>query len=324
MVGCSLVDSWLPGVLVRPTPTATSTATPTHTSTCTPTLTPTATVLPTPEPLHLFVQFDPSPARQGDTVLINLSANRRFRVAGSLGGRPLHFVLRGEGEVSEAAWAVVGIAVTELPGDLPLQLQVVDDLGRESAVSVNLTVEAADLGAEVINVPPDRQDLLESPASAEEARLLRDLYQGWTPERYWEGRFVWPHLGPVTSGFGMARVYNDVRRSSYHGGVDISGDVGMPVSASAAGRVVLARELQVHGGAIVIDHGLGVYSAYYHLSAIAVAVGQAVNQGDVIGRVGNTGLSTGAHLHWEMSVGGVLVDPREWAARDIPSKGMRQ
>lgn len=328
MVGCTLVDSLLPRVLVKPTPTATPTATltaaPTYTNTCTPSPTPTITPLPTPEPLRLFVQFDPAPARQGDTVLINLSANRRFRVTGSLNGRPLHFVLRGDGGVAEAAWAVVGIEATEPPGDLPLQLAVVDDLARESTVSVNLTVVAADFGSEVISVPPDREGLLDAPSAAEEASLIQSAYLGFTPDRYWAGQFIWPHMGQVTSGYAVARVYNDGRRNGHHGGVDISGDVGMPVSACAPGRVVLATELQVRGGAILIDHGLGVYSAYYHLSSVGVAVGQFVTQGEVIGRVGNTGLSTGAHLHWEMAVGGVLVDPREWAARDIPGHGMGQ
>lgn len=328
MIGCTLVDSLLPGVLVKRTPTATPTATftvtPTFTSTCTPSPTPTITPLPTPEPLRLLVQFDPSPAYQGDTVLINLSANRRFRVTGSLGGRSLHFVLRGEGGVAEAAWAVVGIDATEPPGDLSLQLAVVDDLGRESTVSVDLTVVAAAFGSETISVPPDRQGLLDSAVSAEEAKLVHDLYLGFTPERLWDGRFQWPHLGKVTSSFAMSRVYNDGRRNGYHGGVDISGDVGMPVSASASGKVVLATELQVRGGTIVLDHGLGVYTAYYHLAVIQVTEGQVINRGDIIGQVGNTGLSTGAHLHWEMSVGGVLVDPREWAARDIPGSGIRQ
>jgi murein DD-endopeptidase MepM/ murein hydrolase activator NlpD len=268
------------------------------------------------------VQFDPSPARQGDTVLINLSANRRFRVTGSLGGRPLQFVLRGDGGVAEAAWAVAGVAATESPGELALQLTVVDDLGRESPVTVGLSVVAAQFGSEVINVPADKQGLLDSAVSVEEASLVHELYRGFTPTRLWDGRFQWPHVGEVTSAFAMSRVYNDGRRNGYHGGVDISGDVGMPVYAAAAGQVVLAAELQVRGGTIILDHGLGVFSAYYHLATIGVKAGQRVNRGDIIAQIGNTGLSTGAHLHWEMAVGGVLVDPREWAARDIPGNSM--
>jgi murein DD-endopeptidase MepM/ murein hydrolase activator NlpD len=100
--------------------------------------------------------------------------------------------------------------------------------------------------------------------------------------------------------------------------VDISGEAGAPVIAAASGRVALAAPLRVRGNAVILDHGLGVYSAYYHLSQILVQEGQQVAQGELIGLLGNTGLSTGAHLHWEMSVGGVLVDAPEWTTRQIP------
>jgi murein DD-endopeptidase MepM/ murein hydrolase activator NlpD len=82
--------------------------------------------------------------------------------------------------------------------------------------------------------------------------------------------------------------------------------------------VALAGPLEVRGNAVILDHGWGVYSGYYHLSEVVVAEGQLVAQGEMIGRLGNTGLSTGAHLHWEMRVGGVLVDPLEWTTRLIP------
>jgi murein DD-endopeptidase MepM/ murein hydrolase activator NlpD len=138
-----------------------------------------------------------------------------------------------------------------------------------------------------------------------------------TPAQLWQGAFIWPHEGRITSPFGISRDYGD-GRSSAHGGVDISGEVGAPVIAAASGQVALAAELRVRGNAVILDHGLGVYSGYYHLSEILVQEGQQVAQGEIIGRLGNTGLSTGAHLHWEMSVGGVLVNPLEWTTRQIP------
>ena len=142
--------------------------------------------------------------------------------------------------------------------------------------------------------------------------LLRPL-----PLQLWQGLFVWPHVGNITSPFGGSRDYNDGHNSP-HGGVDISGEAGAPVIAAASGRVALAAALRVRGNAVILDHGLGVYSGYYHLSEILVQEGQQVAQGEIIGRLGNTGLSTGAHLHWEMSVGGVLVNPLEWTTRQIP------
>ncbi|MCZ7577624.1 MAG: M23 family metallopeptidase [Dehalococcoidia bacterium] len=83
---------------------------------------------------------------------------------------------------------------------------------------------------------------------------------------------------------------------------------GTPVTATNSGKVVLARQMKVHGNMVVVDHGGGLYSSYGHLSAIQVAEGDAVEAGQQIGLVGNTGLSTGAHLHWEMASNGILLD----------------
>jgi murein DD-endopeptidase MepM/ murein hydrolase activator NlpD len=90
------------------------------------------------------------------------------------------------------------------------------------------------------------------------------------------------------------------------------------VYAPADGIVALAEPLTVRGNAIFIDHGWGVYSGLYHLSKIEVKVGQFVKQGQIIARVGNTGLSTGPHLHWDVRVRGLNVDPLQWTRRIFP------
>jgi murein DD-endopeptidase MepM/ murein hydrolase activator NlpD len=117
----------------------------------------------------------------------------------------------------------------------------------------------------------------------------------------------------VTTRFGDLRSYNGGPVSGHHSGTDLGADLSTPVVATNSGRVVMARQLRVHGNMVIIDHGGGVYSVYAHLSSFAAAEGQVVSAGDIIGYVGNTGLSTGAHLHWEMSVGGVLVDPMKFS-----------
>lgn len=94
--------------------------------------------------------------------------------------------------------------------------------------------------------------------------------------------------------------------------------LGDPVFAAARGRVAFSALTQVRGNLVVIDHGLGVFTGYYHLSALSVQAGQMVNPGDVIGKAGSTGLSTGPHLHWSMWINGEYVDPMEWTRRVIP------
>ena len=98
----------------------------------------------------------------------------------------------------------------------------------------------------------------------------------------------------------------------YHEGVDFAAYGGTPVLAPAGGRVILAELLYVRGGAVIIDHGLGVYSGFYHMSDIFVSAASEVSAGTPLGAVGTTGLSTGNHLHWDLLVGGVWVDAMDW------------
>lgn len=324
MAGCTIMDALWPATptptptltltpTVTPTATFTSTATPTFTPTATPTVTPTPTPTPTLTlaPLSLAVDLDPLVVRQGHTLAVRVRTNRAIVASGTFNGRGLFFVPTVQG-----AWALAGVPVNATPGPHTIQLSVVDGLGTEVATTVSVVVAGEDFPSEQIVIPPDRIELLEPRALQEEAQRVAAVFAAVTPAQLWQGIFVWPHVGKITSQFGMARDYNGVRGSP-HGGVDISGEEGAPVVAAASGRVALAAGLRVRGNAVIVDHGLGVYSGYYHLSEILVQEGQQVASGETIGRLGNTGLSTGAHLHWEMSVGNVLVNPLEWTTRQI-------
>jgi murein DD-endopeptidase MepM/ murein hydrolase activator NlpD len=100
--------------------------------------------------------------------------------------------------------------------------------------------------------------------------------------------------------------------------MDYDAEGGAPIYAPAAGIVVMAEPLEVRGNVVILDHGLGVFTGFWHLSRIDVTPGQTVERGAVVGLVGNTGLSTGPHLHWEMRVRGVPVDPLQWTQREFP------
>jgi murein DD-endopeptidase MepM/ murein hydrolase activator NlpD len=122
----------------------------------------------------------------------------------------------------------------------------------------------------------------------------------------------------LTSYFGTRRSYNESEFANFHTGTDFGGDVGAPIYAPAAGKVVLAEKLIVRGNAVVIDHGLGVFSGYWHQNQLAVVVGQEVQPGDLIGFIGDTGLVTGPHLHWEIRLNGLAVEPLQWVQQMIP------
>ncbi|MCA9982305.1 MAG: peptidoglycan DD-metalloendopeptidase family protein, partial [Anaerolineales bacterium] len=153
---------------------------------------------------------------------------------------------------------------------------------------------------------------------AERARLFELWAEVW-PEPLWETPFQEPVTDYLSysSFYGARRSYNGGPYRTYHEGLDFSAYGGTAVFAPARGVVVLAEQLYVRGGAVIIDHGLGIYSGVYHMSAVHVEPGQVVAPGDLVGEVGTTGLSTGNHLHWDVLVNGIWVDPMAWRESDM-------
>src|SRR6185436_17797375 len=142
----------------------------------------------------------------------------------------------------------------------------------------------------------------------QEAQELEQLWRSSASSRLWDGAFVRPVPDPANSAFGARSVFNGQPRSP-HGGADFLSPAGTPVKAPNAGRVALARDLYFTGNTVVIDHGLGLFSLFAHLSEVDVEAGAAVATGDVVGRVGATGRVSGPHLHWTVRAGGARVDP---------------
>ena len=124
----------------------------------------------------------------------------------------------------------------------------------------------------------------------------------------WSGLWMVPAPGPISNGFGLQRSINGGPYSG-HSGTDIANEEGTPLVAAAAGVVTLAEELYLFGNAVVIDHGAGVFSSYNHMLEVSAVAGQRVTQGDVIGKMGETGFVSGSHVHWEAIVHGTRVDP---------------
>lgn len=127
----------------------------------------------------------------------------------------------------------------------------------------------------------------------------------------WRQQFIWPAKGRVSGIFGSQRIYAG-EPGSFHSGVDVAGGAGAPVVAPADGVVILAAPtpFSLEGNLLMIDHGMGLNSAFLHLSAIDVKVGDTVRQGQLIGRIGATGRATGPHLHWSMKWHNARIDPQ--------------
>jgi murein DD-endopeptidase MepM/ murein hydrolase activator NlpD len=199
-----------------------------------------------------------------------------------------------------------------------MTLTATDSGGRQTSMTTSVQVVAGKFWYETINVTEAQQALLAPDIVTAERDQLAGIYDAFTPQRYWNGLFALPTNGKITSVFGSRRDYVGAEFNKYHEGVDFWGTSGTPVYAPADGVVVLAQPLKVRGNAVIIDHGWGVYSGLYHLSEIDVTVGQRVRQGQAVARIGSTGLSTGSHLHWDVRIRNMNVDPLQWTRRIFP------
>jgi murein DD-endopeptidase MepM/ murein hydrolase activator NlpD len=261
------------------------------------------------------VELKSLPVVQGQTLSVKVQTNEPEHQTGSLDNRPLTFV--GEGD---QYWTLVGIGATAQIGPYLLNLTATDGTGQKANASKLVQVVAGDFVTEQIILSPETSKLLDPALVAAENERLSHIFGTFSGQQWWDGLFRVPLQGPVrvTSAFGTRRSYGGGPPTSYHGGIDYGAEEGTTILAAGSGRVALAEELTVRGKTVIIDHGLGVYSSYYHLSEITVQVGQNVDPGDPIGKVGSTGLSTGCHLHWEIRVGGVYVDPLQWTQQVFP------
>ncbi|MYD94011.1 MAG: M23 family metallopeptidase [Chloroflexi bacterium] len=257
-------------------------------------------------PTDLDLTLDQGPAVQGATVLAQL-ANGRPDVRLTLDGRALPLACAG------SAWqTLVGLAADAEPG--PRRLQV--NVGGLTQVH-EFQVAAGTFSSTELTVAPDLAHLLDPQMAAEERAFVHTLVDPVSGPPLWTGIFGIPASGTPTSPYGQRRVFHPGAISYVHEGDDVAAPLGALVVAPAAGRVAWAGPLAIRGNSVVLDHGFGVYSAVVHLERIDVATGARVTPGQALGTIGSTGRSTGPHLHWEVLVGGVAVDPAVWTWRDF-------
>ena len=261
------------------------------------------------------IQIDPLPLVQGFTSVVKVTAGQPIELSGTLAGNDLKFFPNGENQ-----WvALQGIDAMADPGIYPITLQGKLPDGKVFSFEQMVILQAAGYTTENINgVDPATTD----PANTvPENEKLATLITPATATRYWDDLFTSPGYDPnwITSWFGTRRAYNGSSNySAYHTGIDYGGGPGLEIKADAPGVVVFTGPLIVRGNATVIDHGWGVYSAFYHQSEFKVKVGDQVSAGQVIGIYGGTGRVTGPHLHWEIWVNGVVVNPLTWLERTYP------
>jgi murein DD-endopeptidase MepM/ murein hydrolase activator NlpD len=212
------------------------------------------------------------------------------------------------------AWrTLVAVDATAKPGRYVVAVDVVDAAERRASLARTVHVTTVAFPKRRLTFSPDRQALLTPEQAAYERRRVTTALRFLHPTQLWQGVFIRPVDANVSSPYGVLSIYQGVVRG-FHGGTDFAAGEGTPVHAVAAGIVRLAEKLPLSGNAVLIDHGLGLVTSYLHLSEIATQAGLRIAQGDVVGKVGMTGLATGPHLHLGLRVNGVRVDPLPWLA----------
>ena len=244
----------------------------------------------------------------GEVVLLEARSSRPLK---QLRIRAFRHVFPAYSEDGGVSWAgLVGIDLATKPGSYRVTLDGAGADGRRVTTHDELVVKAKKFPTRVLTVDPK---YVTPPADVldrinEERARVDGIFASTTPERLWSGPFVLPVPGKVISAFGKRSVYNGQPRSP-HRGTDFRGAEGTPIQAPNEGRVVLASNLYYTGNTVILDHGLGLYSYFGHMSVLSVEEGALIHTGEIVGKVGATGLVTGPHLHWTVCLAGIRVDP---------------
>jgi murein DD-endopeptidase MepM/ murein hydrolase activator NlpD len=265
-------------------------------------------------PIFHNVELRDAPFKQGGTAEITVKTEPDVQLSGLLVDKPLKFYPGENG----TQVALQGIHAMLPPGLYPLQLEATLPDGSIQSYEQNVLIRSGFYPNDpVLIVDPSFVD----PAVTEpENQQVESIVAQASPTKYWNGLFTSPAAFPdcFTSRFGNRRAYNESDYIYFHSGLDFCGGEGLPITAPADGVVVFAGPLTVRGNATIIDHGHGVYTGYWHQSNILVSEGDEVKKGEQIGYVGGTGRVTGAHLHFEVWVNGIQVDPMDWLTNNYP------
>jgi len=261
------------------------------------------------------------PIKQGGTGVIRVKTIPNVTLDGLLVDHTLHFFPVEDG----IQVALQGAHALLPPGIYPLRLNAtLPDGSKQSYEQFILIVSGNYPEDPILYVDPVTID----PAETEpELNKLINITSVVTPDKLWVGDFYSPasqyaESTYFTSRYGNRRTYigtgTELSIQGFHTGLDFGGGTGLPITTPARGKVIVAENWTVRGGTTIIDHGWGVYSGFWHQSKFHVQAGDVVEQGQVIGEVGGTGRVTGPHLHWELWVNGIQVDPMNWLQNTYP------
>jgi hypothetical protein len=260
-----------------------------------------------PEPHGIDGQLS---GKQGEIVVVRVPADQHVTaVTGRFLSRVIPFFPDVSGGAAPSYVGLVGVDLQDAPGTHELVLDMVSAAGHRR-LSYNVLVIKEKRAVQRLTLPKDKVDLDEESlvrVKAEQAQV-RTVLEAVSERRLWASDFLRPVEGPITGAFGRQRIINGQAKNP-HNGEDIAAPLGAEVVAMNDGVVCLTADHFFSGKGVFVDHGLGLYSMYFHLSEVSVKDGEVVKRGQVIGKVGASGRATGPHLHWGVNMNGARVDP---------------
>jgi len=208
-------------------------------------------------------------------------------------------------------YALLPISYYAKPRDINVTLTYREN-GTPAVKTLLFNIEDGNYEKETLKVDNAKVDLnaKDKKRAALETKETLKIYNTINKKSYIKSEFIFPMSSKITSAFGRARVYNETLKG-YHSGTDFRAKVKTPIKASNDGVVVLAKDRFYSGGSIILDHGQGIYTCYFHMSQMNVKAGEKIKKSQIIGLSGKSGRVTGPHLHFSARVNGVQVDPMQ-------------
>ena len=241
---------------------------------------------------------------RGDVLLVELDGlGPKAAISGTFLNQKLRFFRE------KKHWkALVGVSLYVDEGAYTLKIAAQDAAGQKRNYKHLIKVKQGDFGATNITLPPKKEKLTKKKPIRDERKYLTGFFTNSVDKKLTTKPAQRPVRGSVTLKFGTANNVNG-KLSYYHGGTDFRTGTGTPIKSGGDGKVVLAEKLRIRGNAVLIDHGQGLISGYYHLSRLDVKPGDTIKAGQTLGASGQSGFANGPHLHWETRLHSVQVNP---------------
>ncbi len=258
------------------------------------------------EQTKAFIAICPDKISPGDAFVIHVQTP--IKPTGLFQKRKIRFY-----ETERGFKAITYVDINTKPGEYPFVLS-----SGELSSTYSINVKPKEFLVKNITLKSEKVFLSsqDEKRANEESALLKSIWNNVTPYPLWTENFMRPISDKITSPFGVKRIINQ-KKESRHRGTDYKGTIGTPIKAINSGVVSLTDNQFYGGNVVLIDHGLGLYSVYLHLSKTSVSTGEKIDKGDIIGLVGSTGRASGPHLHLSVKLDGESINPESLYDLDL-------